>query len=570
MHIFSQAVLAALSFVSTQAVHQQSDIYYHEKPVLGPSMWHFSADGVTIYAPNGDVLKEHPKKMTCRPYMTRSGVMSEDCYYYAWASDGHKYVWAASFAGDHHVEAFDIDTGDYAGYINTCSTPIDMEYHPARREMYVRCAQSTDTHPGEIDVFSSANLSSDIPMIKFGDTVRPYGRLAVHSAMGPYAYSLAYDQSYITELDLSSKLAAATYEIPDAFGGYDTTYSPVNNHLYFRARVCCSCGVDADVESCGYGAKQVLVKTGPSKSTVEQDGVCGSGCEGSVADTIGVYEFDTINKKFVTNHNIKSGTGFGADPVSSPDGKWILLLPNDGGQYVRVLKAGGNGSSSTLVTDIKVNFEGGTPGKTVVSDFAFIQQSDRDILVLGASSDNHVVLIDLRSNQTNMDMVKLDLAPGVSESTGGSSRKLEWAVGTDYVWVDGGESMEQYIIKIPDGISSAKVDRTLGAVTAGNMLYVNNYERLRSADAMLSVSRSASATSGTGTSTSTQQQMETTSDGVGMAAVVIGSVGLVTALGAIAYTFSKSSSSSPSADAGGQEQFRDDLEAKSLGSKDVA
>jgi len=564
MHIFSHAVIAALSFASTQAVHQQSDIYYHEKPVLGPSMWHFSADGVTIYSPNGDVLKKHPKKMTCREYMGRGDVMSSDCGYYAWASDGHKYVWAVNMAGDDHVQAFDIDTGDYAGYVNTCNTPIDMEYHPARREMYVRCAQSNEAYPGEIDVFSSATLSSDLPMIKFGDTVRPYGRLAVHSAMGPYAYSLAYDQSYITELDLSSKSASATYDIPDAYGGYDTTYSPVNNHLYFRVRVCCSCGEDGDVESCGYGdnptIKQVLVKTGPSKSTVEQDGVCSGGCEGSVADTIGVYEFDTINKKFVTNHNIKSGTGFGADPVSSPDGKWILLLPNDGGQYVRVLKAGANGSSSTLVTDIYVNFEGGTPGKTVVSDFAFIQESDRDILVLGASSDNHVVLIDLRSN--NMDMVKLDLAPGVSESTGGSSRKLEWAVGTDYVWVDGGESKEQYIIKIPGGINSAKVDRTLGAVTAGNMLYVNNYERIRSADAMLSVARSTSATS-------TQKQMETTSDGVGMAAVVIGSVGLVTALGAIAYTFSKSSSS-PSAGAGGQEQFRDDLEAKSLGSKDVA
>lgn len=555
MHIFSQAIIAALSFASTQAVHQQSDIYYHEKPALGPSMWHFSADGVTIYSPNGDVLKRHPKKMTCREYEGRGGTMSSDCYYYAWASDGHKYVWAASMAGDHHVQAFDIDTGDYAGYLNTCSTPIDMEYHPARREMYVRCAQSTDDYPGEIDVFSSATLSADLEMIKFGDTVRPYGRFAVHSAMGPYAYSLAYDQSYITELDLSSKSVAAIYDIPDAHGGYDTTYSPVNNHLYFRARVCCTCGDGGDVESCGRGSPSpVLVKTGPSRSTVEQDGICGAGCEGSVADTIGVYEFDTVNKKFIANHNIKSGTGFGADPVSSPDGKWVLLLPNDGGQNVRVVKAGANGASSSLVKDVNVNFEGGTPGKTVVSDFAFIQESDRDILVLGASSDNHVVLIDLRSS--NMDMVKLDLAPGVSESTGGSSRKLEWAVGTDYVWVDGGESKEQYIIKIPGGINSATVDRTLGDVTSGNMLYVNNYERARSADAMPSASRS------------TTTQKETTSDGVGMAAIVIGSVGLVTALGAIAYTFSKSSSSPPPAS--DQEQFRDDLEAKSLGSKDVA
>merc|ERR1712238_575818 len=214
--------------------------------------------------------KQHAKKMLCPEYTSyRDDSIVNDCNYYAWASDGHKYVWAASMAGDHHVQAFDIDTGDYAGYINTCSTPIDMEYHPARREMYVRCAQSTDTHPGEIDVFSSANLSSDIPMIKVGDTVRPYGRLAVHSAMGPYAYSLAYDQSYISELDLSSKTSAATYEIPDAYGGYDATYSPVNNHLYFRARVCCFCGADADVLRCGYGAnptiKQVLVKTAQAR-----------------------------------------------------------------------------------------------------------------------------------------------------------------------------------------------------------------------------------------------------------------------------------------------------------------
>lgn len=45
---------------------------------------------------------------------------------------------------------------------------------------------------------------------------------------------------------------------------------------------------------------------------------------GSQADTIGVYEFDTVGESFVASHNIQEGTGFGADPVSSPDGSEFL------------------------------------------------------------------------------------------------------------------------------------------------------------------------------------------------------------------------------------------------------
>lgn len=332
------------------AIQQQADIYYHEKPVLGASMWHFSPDGLSIFSPSGDILKEHSKNVLCPKYSSWDGTESEDCYYYTWASDGHEYVWAGSMAGDHVVQVFDIDTGDYAGYIDTCSTPLDLEYHPVRKEMYLRCAQEDTAggNPGEIDVFTSASLSVDLPMVKFNATTRPYGRLAIHSSMGPIGYSLAYDQNYITEMDLSSKSVAATYVIPDAYGGYDTTYSSINQHLYFRSRVCCTCNsTDADVESCGRGpGTPVLVTTGPSKSDVEQIGVCSGGCEGSPADTIGVVEFDTVNKVFVDNHNILEGTGWGADPVASPDGKWIVLLPNDGGQYVRVLEAGKNGESS--------------------------------------------------------------------------------------------------------------------------------------------------------------------------------------------------------------------------------
>jgi len=592
MKFFAQSVIGALSLLSVGAVQQQADIYYHEKPVLGPSMWHFNPDGLVIFAPNGDVLKAHDKKMVCPSYLNWKGEPKSDCYYYTWASDGHKYVWAGSMAGDNHVQAFDIDTGDYAGYMPTCEAPIDMEYHPARRELYVRCAKQ-DTEggsPGEIDVFSSASLSSDLPMIKLNATVRPYGRMAIHSSMGPYGYNLAYNDKFIHEIDLSSKEVKAKYEIPDAHGGYDTTFSPVNMHLYFRARVCCTCNTtDTDVEMCGRSGvgKPVLVTTGPSKSDVEQYGVCSGDCEGSPADTIGVVEFDTVNKVFIDNHNIKEGTGWGADPVASPDGKWIVLLGNDGGQNIRVLQPGKNGQSSGgSIRDIAVDFEGGTPRKTVVSDVAFVQDENREILLLGASTDNNIVLVDLKTFATR----KLNLAPGVVESTGGNQRVMEWAVGTNYVWVNGGESKEAYIIKITGGIETATLDRTLSDVAAGQLVFVNNYERMRavalaqgiantqnivqaspnptissdsSTDPIVKVSSSNNANDASDDSSSSN------SDVLSVVALILSSLSVVAGFGALALVMSQKNSASALAAVGKKPdaETADGDGDRSLGSK---
>jgi len=478
MKIFT-ATIAALSASVVNAVQQNADIYYHKKEPLGPSMWHFSSDGLTIFSPDGSQkLKEHPKKSICKPYKSWRGGVSEDCYFFTQASDGHKYVWATSLAGQHRVEAFDIDSGDYVAYMPTCSTPIDMEYHPGRHEMWVRCAQATGDQPGEIDVFSSSSLSADFQHIYLNETGRPYGRISIHSSMGTYGYASAYDQNDIIELDLSSKTVNNRFEVPEAQGFYDITYSPFNRHLFVRARVCCGCGFEgASLPECGR-ARKVDILTGPNAGMMQVNGTCGAGCEGSLADSIGVVEFDTVNGAVVANHNIKEGTGFGADPVASPDGKYVLLLPNDGGAYVRVIMPGTNGEASTVMHDVPTNFKGGTPGKTVVSDYAFVQDGDKNILVLGASSDNDVVIVDL-NDSPNFRMRKLTLSTS-EESTGGSSRKLEWAVGTNFVWVDGGELKQQYVLEVPDAdIDNVKLERTLNGVTSGNMIFVNNYERER-------------------------------------------------------------------------------------------
>lgn len=323
-----------------------------------------------------------------------------------------------------------------------------------------------------------------------------------------------------------------------------------------------------------------MVKTGPSKSDQEQIGVCSSGCEGSRADTLGVVEFDTVNKVFVDNHNIKEGTGWGADPVSSPDGKWVVLLGNDGGQNVRLLQPGKNGESSkSSIRDVVMDFEGGTPGKTVVSDVAFVQDANREILIVGASTDNNIVLVDLKTWATR----KINLAPGVAESTGGSSRNLEWAIGTDYVWINGGESKEAYVLKIPGGINTASIDSTLNNIAPGQMLFVNNYERQRAAQMAQGMAAGVqnamkTETESTPTMTSSSSSMSSSnanvapesndSDVLSIVAIVLGSLGLVAGLGALALVSSQQNAAAalerskqvPKADV-------EEACAKSLGSK---
>ena len=316
-------------------------------------MWVFSGDGLAIYSADGEVMKEHRKGDLCTPYMSR-GNLVEDCRFYTYSSDGHQYVWAGSFSPFSRVMAFDIDTGDYVGYHPTCSTPLDLEYHASRREMWLRCASQNGAHAGELDVFSSNSLGTNFEPTYLNDTRRPYGRITVHSSMGPYGYISQYDNNVISEIDLSTREVSARYEIPQATGSYDLTYSPVNRHMFVRARVCCACGFEgADVATCGgrYSStvEKVLVQTGQFADANPQNGTCGGSCEGTGADTIGVVEFDTVGKTIVATHNIKAGTGFGADPVASPDGEFILLLPNDGGQYVRIMKPGQNGQPSVSV-----------------------------------------------------------------------------------------------------------------------------------------------------------------------------------------------------------------------------
>lgn len=315
-------------------------------------MWHFSGDGLIVFNPEGDVLKQPPKSTVCQTYDvtdqdTNKTTTVDSCRFFELASDGHRYVWAGSRAATDQVEAYDIDTAEHVGHVSTCRVPMDLDYHPTRQEMFVHC------HTGELEVFSSNSFaSSEFGRIDLQVEGSPSGRFILHPTLGATGYSATSPNPFLIQVDLANRQVVGRHDLPLAAGARNMAYSPVNRHIFVRPRVCCTCGnrETSDTASCGgfRGPAEpapVNITTGPSKG-INVQGVCGTACEGSKADTIGVYEFDTVSQSIVGSHNINPAYGFGANPVSSPNGQYILLFGNDGGKAVKVLKPGANGKKS--------------------------------------------------------------------------------------------------------------------------------------------------------------------------------------------------------------------------------
>jgi hypothetical protein len=348
---FSTSISILLNNVTTAIHHPTANIYYHEqiKNHVGPAMWSFGArSGVNVWSVDGKtLLKAHePKDLPmCGP--TEESSNEPVCSFFAYASDGHQYVWAGAFGPD-RVDVFDIDTADYVSYIPTCSTPLDLDYQPHRKEMWLHCAGTNEGSDGHLAIFSSNTLSAHFDLVNLNVTGRSYGRQVLDSSLGIYGYATVYNQPFLYKINLATREVAKRIPLELSTGAYDMAYSPLNHHIYVRSRVACTCGDETkDIADCGqFGGGLVDIMTGPSAGQTQVEGTSGNACEGSKADTIGVYEFDTKTDRIVGSHNILEGTGQGANPVASPDGKYVLLLGNDGGQYVRVLRPNANAALS--------------------------------------------------------------------------------------------------------------------------------------------------------------------------------------------------------------------------------
>ena len=207
-------------------------------------------------------------------------------------------------------------------------------------------------------------------------------------------------------------------------------------------------------------------------------GHCGTACEGSVADTLGVLEYDTASESVVASH--LDAQGRGANPYTSPRGDYTILLSNNGSS-ANILRANANGSPSTLVGTVALGFGHGG-NLAAVSDVAFIEDATHNIVIFSATTDNFIVLLDIAAflnggTTTRRIYLQQDLATSSSGHGKGAERHAVWAAGTNYVWINSNELQEIHVIELAsDGnIAGARVARTLTGAPSAHLVYVNKY-----------------------------------------------------------------------------------------------
>eukprot|EP00527_Entomoneis_sp_CCMP2396_P000851 CAMPEP_0198140926 /NCGR_PEP_ID=MMETSP1443-20131203/4010_1 /TAXON_ID=186043 /ORGANISM="Entomoneis sp., Strain CCMP2396" /LENGTH=576 /DNA_ID=CAMNT_0043803503 /DNA_START=78 /DNA_END=1808 /DNA_ORIENTATION=+ len=531
---FSAAV-AALSLGGVEAFFAQND--YSVGAPLGPAMWVMGDNGLAIYSADGStLLKNTPAIDICHEvassYKDPTGPKSLTCSWSDVVSDGKKYVWAAVSRGSMVLDVFSLDTGDLVATTETCNRVFDLDFHAGRDEMFVRCMSPNPDDPeivGHVESFSTTSFASSRRAIQLNnrsETETAYGHIVADGTLGDSAYTTITNLGAVIELDLSSNEAVKEWTIPGMSGAYDIEFSRVNKHLFFHARVCCTCGFPgADKESCGrYSPDNVTVTIGPSaKPGVLQQGRCGTTCSGSEADVLGVVEFDTQTNSVVGNHFSKNG--FGARARVSPNGDLIFLLEDNAlDNNMRILRAGKNGKPSTVAYDIPLGFN------HTMRDFLLIEDADRKIVIMASNEQNVLHMANL--NEVNPKVHSFTFKEG--ENTG-NRRQLEWAEGTDYAWISGRASddvamHETYVIEIPgNNLEETKVVKTLKGVSASKMKYVINFEREQLQEEF-SVAQISSATRGVEVTSSDSDSTSTVAIIAliaGVAALLVGIANLV-------------------------------------------
>jgi len=492
MKLSIAAFLSAISIASVADAASIKDQFHYMRDGLlkGPSMWIFNNEGLQIYSPDGKTkFKDTPPESICHNVTGFRGAgPSLSCSFYDVVSDGKKYVWGAVSRGVPKIDVFDIDTGDTVGSFETCETPRDIEYHPLRDEIWVRCMGTTsdegvhDESQTYIDVFSATSPGVDTTsnvLLTSNSTFSAYGYSVIDNTLGDVGYATVWNQNTLYKIDLSAKTVLDTFEMSNAYGLYEVAYSPMNHHIFVRATVCCTCGfVGADIEECGrYGSSQVSITTGNFAGQVA-DGTCGR-CDGVAGvDTLGVYEFDTVTDKLVGNHLMPEGVG--GDPFPSPDGKHIVLVGRNGGEKLRILKTGANGELSKIAFDLELGFTipEGDEADATFNDFAFIQTSrsegdkiNRDMIIVAAGTENKVALVDISSGTPRVTTLVLSSNP--ENSARKSKRQVEWVRGTPYVWIDGTEESEVYVVNV----DTKRVVKTIMNQFTTKLLTVENFER---------------------------------------------------------------------------------------------
>jgi len=469
MNLLTPAIILALLATETRA-SGDNEVSLSNIPVrrLNTHMWMFGENGVSIFTPDGSKeVKTLAPEQVCKNVTSDDGSSRLRCDFNDVVSDGNKYVWASVARGVPKIDVFRIDTGDLIGSFDTCGNPRDLDYHPLREEIWVHCAEYSAVSESHMDVFSvtapTAPITSTITMHD-NTRLRSWGKLEVHASLGDVAYSTVTGYPTLFKIDVAERRVLKEVDLrgdnPKFYGVYDMAFSPVNGHIYVRTEVCCTCGfIGADTLECGsYGAMNITL------GDLQTEGQCGKHCRGGPTDTIGVIEFDTMSDTIVGTHSFVGSAPVYA-PFSSPDGEYIIFFGLDGGRKVDLLKAGENGAKSEIAHTLELDFNTTNVEEYgVFNDFAYIKTNEMNCFIVSSSSDYKVAIVDMNTLDVSYIMLK-----DIPYEGRRSSRQVEWAEGTKYVWIGGRSDDEAYVIDL----ETQEVVRTFTDVDPRKLLSVS-------------------------------------------------------------------------------------------------
>ena len=218
-------------------------------------------------------------------------------------------------------------------------------------------------------------------------------------------------------------------------------------------------------------------------------GHCGHSCENSLADDKGMVEYDLLTETILGYHApaMEANAGNSA-PHVSPKGDYVVLMGGTG-SHVDVLMTQGNGELAINAGSIHVGFQDG--GGQSISDVEFIEDGTHNIAIFVATTDNFIVLADMRGiaawDGTGMPppvpTKKINLQDDNTESSSGHGRgavrSVVWAPGTNSVMINSGALNQLHLLELAsDGsIHNAAITKTITGVHSRYMVYVNDHTK---------------------------------------------------------------------------------------------
>ena len=185
------------------------------------------------------------------------------------------------------------------------------------------------------------------------------------------------------------------------------------------------------------------------------------------------------------------------------------------GSHTDILKTMGNGVPAVNAGSVATGFKDG--GGQSITDCEFVEDGTHNIAIFAATTDNFVVLADMRATAAwngvgtppaipsrKIDLHTLsssdvtdDYKTNAESSSGhgrGAVRSIVWAPGSNMVMVNSGKTKELHLITLSaDGsIEGASLTKTIAGAESRYMVFVDNHDaraKTRAMDAKIATAK---------------------------------------------------------------------------------